>query len=211
MKNYQEMFNNGEEVVFDKPTIILASKSPRRTRMMQNSGLDFITLISSVDDTNFNYNYQHYNVSKKQNADYAKQMSILKLQPFVNKIKNGAVITSDTSAWCGGEILEKPITKEKCRLQHQYISGKTTYVYTSISVCFNGKIVSEVLECKVKIGKLSEGVIQRICNEDETLDAAGYRIEGEIGKYAKVEGDINVVIGLCVKTVKKLLNKVGFK
>ena len=210
-KALQEQFNKGEILTFEKPTIILASQSKYRKKMMEDAGVNFIILASDFDDSDINYDYDHTNVSRKQEAIYSKEMAIAKLQPFIGKIVNGVVVTSDTTVWCQGRILEKPITPEKCKEQHEFESGKTTYIYTSIAVHYNGKTESEVLICKVKIKKLPSEVIEKICQEEGSLNCAGFHSAGAIKPYVKfAKGAGNIVAGFHVPTMNKLLKRVGF-
>ncbi|MCL2570167.1 MAG: Maf family protein [Firmicutes bacterium] len=209
--NLQERFNNGEIIKFPEPTLILASASRYRGQIMEQAGYKITKIISTVDDTEINHDHPHENVNSRQETQYAKQMALAKLQPFIGKIKNGAVITVDSSAFCHGRILEKPLTKEKCREQHEFLSGKTNYAYVGYAVYYNGKILTKVKKSKVKIKNLPEEIIQTICNEDHTLNCAGYRTSGAIGPYVIIKPTHkNNVIGIDPKLVTKMLRKIGF-
>ena len=210
--DFQKQFDNGETIVFDKPTLILASASPRRAKHLQDAGIEFIKIISSVDDSQINYDHPHSGVSRRQWRKYVKQMALAKLGPFIGKIQNGAVVTADTTVYCKGHIIEKPITPEKCREQHEFLSGKTNYVYTAVAVHFNGKTVCRLMASKVKIKKLPNHLIDEICCEKETLDAAGYRSAGAIAPYVIIKSNAHRknVQGLDPKCVSKILRKLGF-
>jgi len=183
MKNLQERFNSGEIIEFEKPTVVLASASPRRSRLLTEHGVEHVVIVSTVDDTDINFEHPHEGVSKKQEIEYSKQMALAKLAPFVNKIKNGAVICADTSVFCAGKILEKLLTVEKCRAQHQFLSGKKNINYTAYAVYYNGVVLCRVMATKVKIKPLSAELIEQICKEPEILDCAGYRHQGLIAPY----------------------------
>ena len=198
-------------VEFEKPTIVLASKSPRRAQLLTDAGIRFVQMASEVDDNDLNYDHKHDGVSKKQEIEYAKAMAMAKLEPFVGKVKNGAVITADTSVFCKGRILEKPITRERCRTQHEFLSGKTNINYTSYAVYFNGRVLCRVMPTKVKVKKLSPEIIEAICNEPYALDAAGYYSRGKIGEHLIFNRkQWDNLTGFHIPFVTKMLLKIGF-
>jgi MAF protein len=205
---------DSKAIQFNTPTIVLASNSPRRERILRAAGIQFVKLQSGIDDSTFNFEFNHDDVSAKQVKQYVKQMALTKLKPFTGRVKNTAVITADTVVWCDNKILEKPMTVEKCTEQHEFISGKTNYVYTAVAVYNSNtdKTLCKVLISKVKIAKLSSQVIKQICAEPETLDASGYRSTGAIRPYIKIKNSEHAlnVEGISPKLVKKLLKQLGF-
>ena len=199
-------------IQFDKPTIILASASKLRAKNLEDAGIPFIIKVSSVDDSKLNDLYPHEGVSKRQDAKYTKEMALAKLQPFIGNVKNAAVITADTTCYCCGTILEKAITKDKCREHHKMLSGNVNYVYTAVAIYYNGKVVSDVMKTRVKVDVIPDDVIEQICEENDTLWAAGYRSAGKIRPYLNIKNTEHQrnVEGISPKFVKKLLKKVGY-
>jgi len=212
VKALQERFNRGEVLEFTPPTVILASASPRRVRYMREAGISFIQIISPVNDSDINFDHPHDKVRSFTARRYTRLMALAKISPFMGKIKNGAVVTADTTVFCKGKILEKPMTKEKCREQHEFLSGKTNTVYTAMAVYFNGQVLVRHMKSKVKIDKLPDEIIEQACNEPETLDAAGYRAAGCIGPYVHLKNDAHhkSVQGLNAQIIIKMLEKLGY-
>ena len=212
----QRRFNDGETITFDRPTVVLASASPRRARHMDAAGIKYVKIISPVDDTIINYQHKHDDLTRREARRYARAMAMAKLEPFIGRVVNGAVVTADTSAYCDGRILEKPLTREKCRENHEYLSGKRNTAYTSYAIYFHnghkGKTVTYVKGYTAKCAPIPPGVIEQICNEPEILDCAGYRIAGQIANYMKFRGSHahNNTKGLDTRVVQKLLKRVGF-
>jgi len=87
MENLQQRLNDDEVIEFETPTIVLASASPRRAKMLEKYGVRFVRILSSFDDIELNNQFPHEGVTKKQESHYAKSMALAKLQPFVDKIK----------------------------------------------------------------------------------------------------------------------------
>ena len=206
IEKLQEKFLKGESIEFDTPTIVLGSKSPRRARAFEEHGINFVKLLSDFDDGAINDEYAHENISKRQEKEYAKAMSKRKLEPFIGKVKNGAVIVADTTVLCCGRVLEKPVTAEKCREQHEFISGKTAHVYTAISIYFNGKVAHAIHIIKRKFKIIPSEVIEEICKEPETLDCAGFWPKSAVKPYINITKKMSddYIPPLVAKTVKKL-------
>ncbi|MCL2755811.1 MAG: Maf family protein [Firmicutes bacterium] len=208
----QKRFDDGEIIEFDEPTIVLASASPRRARHLEEEGIKFVKILSSVDDADLNYEHPHEGVSKKQEKEYAKKMALAKLEPFIGRIKNGAVIAADTTVLCKGRILEKPLTKEMCREQHELLSGRTNIVYTSIAIYYNGRTYVKTVAYKTKVKKIPSEVIDEICEDELSYGAAGYRSAGPIAPFLVIKNVArDGVAGLDPKVVVKMLRKLGFQ
>ncbi|MCL2848020.1 MAG: Maf family protein [Firmicutes bacterium] len=207
----QNRFNNGEIIEFSKPTIVLASASPRRARLLENTRLEFEIIVSTVDDTALNNKFPHEGIDSGWAMEYAKKMALAKLKPFVGKIKNGAVITADTIIWCDGRILEKPLTIDKCREQHEFLSGKININYTAYAIYYNGKVLSSVMPTTVKVENIPLEIIEVICLEPEILDCAGYRNQGQINAYLNFNREeADNLTGLYIPKVIEMLKKVRF-
>jgi len=199
------------DLIFDKPTIVLGSASPRRKEILEKHGIDFVQRVLPTNEDELNVTIKHEGVSKRFTKNYVNMLALEKQKPFRGITKNGAVITSDNVVWCGGRILEKPLTIERCREQQKFISGKTCYVFNSHAVYFNGKSAEKVKQTRVNFDKLPKELIETICNDPLSLDAAGFRIQSHIGPYSFYKYDeLDNILGLYVPTVKKLLEKVGF-
>jgi len=202
-----------EKIVFEKPTIVLGSGSPDRAKILIENSITFVKKLLPNNEDHLNATMKHHGVSKRFAKRYVKMLALEKQKPFIGNIENGAVITADTVVWCGGIILEKPLTKEKCRTQHEFISGKKNYALTAHAIYYNGRSASYVKASMVGVEKLPPAVIEEICTtEPETLNCAGYSTGGAIKNYVWWrKGTINNIRGLDVRVVKKLLKKVGFK
>ena len=207
-KDLQQRFNNGEIIAFDKPTVILASGSKARAKKFEEKGIAFIQIVSNFDDSDINFDFPHEGITKRQEKQYVKSMALAKLEPFIGKIKNGIIITADTTVLCGGRILEKPITPQKCREQHEWLRGKTALVYTGIAMHFNGKTICKTPKIKYKFKIIPDKIIEHISNnEPETLQRAGFCRSGAVGDYCEIKSKLKTGDDVLAYHVTKMLKK----
>jgi len=196
-----------QKIEFDKPTAVLASGSMQRAGKLKDAGIPFVQILSPVDDTDINYDFPHTNITKRQEKQYAKTMALAKLKPFIGNVKNGAVITADTTVLCNGRILEKPQSKQEARENQEFISGNNCYVYTAITIYYNGRTICKVLTFKVKIAPLPPHIIDKIVEEPEIFNNAGYWRGGALGPYATSKGKFATGDDAFVYTIAKMLKK----
>ena len=209
--DFQQRFDKGEVIEFENPTLVLASASPYRAPILENHGIWYIKILADTNEAKLQKAYKHKDIDLDYAKNYTASLALEKQKPFQNRIKNGAVITCDTVIWCNSQIIEKPLTKEKCREHHLLLSGKTNYAITAIAVTYNNKTLCGIKVSPNKVAKLPEKIIEEICNEPETLNTAGYRIGGVFGKYCNInKTDMQNVIGLDVPLLLSILKKLGF-
>jgi len=213
LRRYEELRQFLKDKSFDKPTIVLATASPYRARLLDDAGMPYVKILRPIDEDKINLEVKHEGVDKDFCRKYVEMLALEKQKPFREcPIENGAVITADTVVYCDGRILEKPMTVSKCREQHEFVSGKTSYFVTGYAVLYNGKSVSRVKETECKVSKIPPEIIEQVCAEELSLRVAGHRAdEGLMKGYCQMddEGRENW-IGLCTKTVKEMLKEVGF-
>ena len=207
----QQSFDLGASIKFAVPTLVLGSSSPRRARILDRAGIKYIKILGNVDEEQYHKKLRHDGVDLEYAKYFAETLAQSKQQPFTNRIINGAVVTADTIVFCKGRILGKPHTKEKCREQHRFISDSTMFAVTAIAVTYKGKTLAETRASKIQIAHLPDEVIEKICNEPETLECAGYRSNGAISKYIKIDdADQQNNAGFDVPTLLSIIEKLGF-
>jgi len=192
--------------------IVLATGSPYRAQILDAAGIPYVKILRPIDEDKLNTEIRHDGVSKHFCKQYVKMLALEKNRPFIaDPIKDGAVITADTVVWCDGRILEKPITKEKCREQHNFVRNKKTYFITGYCVSYNGKVAQYVKSSTVIVGNVPPVIIDKICENPISLKIGGFQAEGEMKPYCKMKPkDRENWIGLCTVVLRKLLKKVGY-
>lgn len=208
----------------EKGRLILASGSPWRAECLRRAGIRFEKIVLPTDEAELQKKFKHKGVTLGQAQEYCETLARAKQEPYRrvrreknivsagDMFENDCVVTADGVAYCDGVILEKALTPEKCIEQHRFISGKTNYALTAVCVSYMGKTVTDTMISPNTVATLPLGVIERISTEPETLQAAGYRLQGLIGEYCTIDPrDRDNINGLCAEHLKRVLEMVGYK
>lgn len=203
-----EAIKHNEKIVFENETIILASKSLSRQRIMKQAGVDFVVLPSIVDEDKIKARFSVINtVDLAEN--YVKVLAYEKAKALEYYVENGIILAADTIAFCDNEKLEKPVDKEDAIRILNKISDSKHLAITGVCIIKNGAIDNFCEKSFVEIDKFSEEKIEELINNPNTyLYAGGYCIDDNIEGYSHVlPKDIDNVMGLPLNTVLAKLNE----
>lgn len=172
--------------------IYLASKSPRRKKLLKQLNIKFKTI-----DLHF-----HERIIDGENPVYlVKRLSIEKLNTALLKIKRGIIITADTIVVLDNQILGKPKNKLDAKRILKKLSGKTHIVYTGFTIynSTNNKVITDYEKTFVTFRKLSDIEIEDYIASGSPMDKAGaYGIQDDFGAVfvEKINGCYYNVVGL---------------
>ena len=172
--------------------IFLASKSPRRRKLLKQLGLKFKSFSVEMDEIIRPY---------EKPSGTVLRLSIEKLNLAKEKIKNGIIITADTIVVLNKKVLGKPVNKKDAFRILKMLSDKTHIVYTGYSIfnSINKKTISEYEKTKVTFRKLTDLEILEYIEEGSPMDKAGaYGIQDDFGAVfiKKIDGCYYNVVGL---------------
>lgn len=172
--------------------IYLASKSPRRRKLLKQLNLKFKSFSVDMDEK----------IHKNESPNKAVlRLSKEKLGLAKLKVKNGIIITADTIVVLDKTILGKPINKKDAFRILKLLSGNTHIVYTGYSIFnySNGKTISEFEKTEVTFRDLTDDEIKEYINGGSPMDKAGaYGIQDDFGAVfiKKINGCYYNVVGL---------------
>ncbi len=148
------------------PRLILASKSPRRSYLLDQAGLTFTVIPSSFDENS---------VSLSKPETYVKVLAEAKADDVAKSYPESWVIGADTIVVIDGIILGKPDSREQARTMLKRLSGKTHQVYTGYCICCRAKerIFSNTVKTDVLFKNLADNEIEWYINTSEPFDNAG--------------------------------------
>lgn len=173
-------------------TIYLASKSPRRRKLLKQLNLKFKSFSVDIDES------LH---KKEKPSDAVIRLSKEKLESAKNIIDSGIIITADTIVVLGKKIIGKPVDEKDAFRILKLLSGKTHIVYTGYSVynSYNGKTITEYEKTKVTFRILTIDEINEYIKGGSPMDKAGaYGIQDDFGAVfiKKIDGCYYNVVGL---------------
>jgi septum formation protein len=185
-------------------SLILASSSPRRRYLLEQAGLQFSVIPSTVDESSF---------PASTPEDYVRSLAEAKARQISESYPESWVIGADTLVLIDGNILGKPDSPARARQMLETLSGKTHRVLTGFCVCCkcNGGNFLETVESKVLFKALSDGEIDWYIRTGEPFDkAGGYAVQG-LGSFfvKRIEGSYTNVVGLPICEVMEYLLSEG--
>ncbi|HEX7492972.1 MAG TPA: Maf family nucleotide pyrophosphatase [Bacteroidales bacterium] len=182
--------------------IILASRSPRRKKLLSDLGLKFDVVVREYIETF---------PEGLNGEEIARYIAYEKAVSFRNEISdNEIVIAADTIVWCNNRVLGKPVDFEDAIHILKEISGNTHEVITGVTIFSLSREVTFSESTKVTFEALSEEEICYYVDEFKPYDKAGaYGIQEWIGLIAcnHIEGSYFNVVGLPVQRLYKELQR----
>ena len=184
--------------------LILASKSPRRSCLLAQAGLEFDVIPSEIDESS---------VPMDHPDQYVRALSQTKAEDVCARFPDRWVIGADTIVQINGRILGKPADNATARTMLEQLSGQTHQVFTGYTIaCFaRCKKFTDVVSTDVTFKKLTRDEIEWYISTQEPFDKAGaYAIQG-LGTFLvkRINGSYTNVVGLPVCEVIEHLIKAG--
>jgi septum formation protein len=186
------------------PLLILASRSPRRRYLLEQAGLSFSVVPSSIDETS---------IPVSSPEIYARLLAEAKADNVSEKYPEKWVIGADTIVLKDQNILGKPGSIAEARTMLKQLSGQIHQVFTGYSICckVKNRIFSETIQTDVFFKNLTDPEIEWYIHTGEPFDKAGaYAIQG-LGTFLvkSINGSYTNVVGLPVCEVIEFLIKEG--
>lgn len=180
--------------------LVLASKSPRRSEILKNAGIDFTVRVADADET----------IPDGTKPCDAVVFLAARKAMAVPREKDEVVLGADTIVVLDDMILGKPKDKEDAFNMIKNLSGRVHSVFTGVCAIGDGISLTFAEETRVEFYPLSDDEINEYISTDEPYDKAGaYGIQGLASKFIRgIEGDYFNVVGLPVSSVyKKIIKK----
>jgi len=184
--------------------IYLASKSPRRRKLLKQMNLKFKSFSVEIDET------IHPNETP---VHCVKRLAEEKLAKAKSRVKNGIIITADTIVVLKGKVIGKPKSKREAKKFLMKLSGNVHTVYTGFSV-YNSQrniTITDYEKTLVEFRKLSKDEIDDYIAGGSPMDKAGaYGIQDDFGAVfiKRINGCYYNVVGLPLTKVYLTLRKV---
>lgn len=185
--------------------IYLASKSPRRKKLLELINIKFSTFYVDVEEELLDGEHP---------VETVKRLALHKLEAAKHKVNNGIIITADTIVVLEHHVLGKPVDEEDAVRILKLLSGKTHIVYTGFAV-HNTETNSTIVnyeKTRVKFRDLDDDEIREYVKSGSPLDKAGaYGIQDDFGAVfvEKITGCYYNVVGLPLTKLYSTLKHSG--
>ena len=184
--------------------IYLASKSPRRRKLLKQINLNF---------KSFKFDMEEKIIPGEKPSVSVKRLSNEKLEIARQKVKYGIIITADTIVVLKGKIIGKPKDKKQAKNFLKKLSGNVHDVYTGFSIynSENKLLITDYEKTSVEFRKLTANEIDEYIKSGSPMDKAGaYGIQDDFGAVfiKKINGCYYNVVGLPLTKVYQTLMKI---
>jgi septum formation protein len=187
-----------------KPSLILASASPRRRQLLEEAGYLF-----EVDPSDLAEPDPQPGTPP---AEYAAHLAWRKAVTVARRRRSGLILAADTVCAVDGEILNKPIDRDDAERMIRLQEGHDTEVITGL--CHHRT------ECEEWIGAIEISLVRfkPLSDTERTLYLDSGRWEGKSGAYgvqdrdpfvSVVQGSFSNVVGLPMERLASLLESCG--
>ncbi len=181
--------------------LILASRSPRRRKLLAQLGLDFEVHPSDLDETAMNHRLPEQLV---------EQLALEKARAVATRFPEALTLGADTTVVLDGDVLNKPADEAEARAMLRRLSGRTHTVYTGVALVHpaSRREVVDYEATQVTFAPLTDAEIDAYVATGSPLDKAGaYGIQDDYGAVfiRRIEGDYYNVVGLPLHRLYRML------
>ncbi len=178
--------------------LILASKSPFRSALLKNAGIEFSTASAEIDERAVEAPLYETGATPE---DVAQVLAEAKAVDVSEKNPGAVVIGCDQTLSLGDEIFHKPADMEAARRQLLKFSGKTHQLNSAVVLVKDGETVwRHVSIARMTMRDLDPGFVGRYLGRvgDAALSSVGaYQVEGPgIQLFDRIDGDYFTIVGL---------------
>ena len=194
-----------------RPTLVLASASPRRLRLLAQVGVEPDALRPAEIDESARRG--------EMPRAYASRLAPAKAEAARDQIANDKdiasayVLAADTVVAVGRRILMKPSNIEEAAGCLELLSGRAHRVLTAVCLITpDDRVRHKVVDTRVRFKHLGREEIEAyLASREWRGKAGGYAIQGLAGSFVqKIVGSYTSVVGLPLTEVVALLVAEGF-
>jgi septum formation protein len=187
--------------------LFLASSSPRRQRLLQQAGISFELLLSSVDEEKLTAEFQGSIAELGQYLATAKALEAR--AELVKREKWGRILAADTTVLLDGRSLAKPRDNAEAASMLRELRGRVHTVATGVALAeVDGCLRAATSTTLVQMRDFSDTEIERYVATGDPLDKAGaYSIQHpDFEPVQAISGCRLGVVGLPICIVWALLH-----
>lgn len=171
--------------------LVLGSGSPRRVRLLKETGVSFEQFVTNIDETK---------LPDEHPFECAVRLAVSKAEAASKTFDRGAVVIGgDTVVVLRDQMLDKPSDEDDAFATLRALAGHEHTVGTALALAIEGKAVaSGIAKTQVRFNQVTDEQIRNYVEAGEPMDKAGaYGIQG-MGAFLvdSISGELDTVIGL---------------
>jgi len=191
-------------------TLILASGSAVRRRLLEAAGVDFEVMKPNVDEDAAKLSLRASGLSLRDQADALAELKALS----VSSKRGGFVIGGDQMLAIDGEAMDKAVDEADARAHLLKLRGRTHELFTATVVARGGAAIwRRVDTLRLTMRAFSDEFLDNYiarAGEKTLLSVGAYQLEGLGGQlFERVEGDFFAVLGLPLLPLLAFLREHG--
>ena len=190
------------------PTLVLASQSASRRRLLESAGLKPTIMVSNVDEeTDF------FNAMTPE--DMVIALAITKAHTVREQVNYPAIIIGcDSTFEFEGQSLGKPGTASVAKERAQRVRGKSGYLHTGHCVIDTEqeREISDRITTKVTFTDMTDVEIDDYIESGEPLHVAGgFTLDGFSSPFIpSIVGDYTNVVGISMPFLRSAMAQLGY-
>jgi len=190
------------------PTVVLASQSSSRRRLLESAGLKPKIMVSHVDEETPFFN-------SLSPSDMVIALAITKAHTIRDQIDFPAIIIGcDSTFEFQGESLGKPGEPAIAKERASRVRGNSGYLHTGHCVIDTARNIeiSDRVTTKVTFSDMTDDEIDDYVASGEPLHVAGgFTLDGFSSPFIpSIEGDYTNVVGISMPFLRKAMNQLGY-
>jgi len=191
------------------PTLVLASASPARKRLLTDAGITPVIRVSDVDERGIENSMPHATPAELC-LELARAKARAVAAEFATDLDT-IVIGCDSVLDIDGVAFGKPEDAAIAKSRWQQMSGRSGILRTGHWVIRGTEQVGEVASTTVMHGVMTEAEIDAYIATGEPLQVAGgFTLDGLGAPFVeRIDGDPSNVIGLSLPLLRALLTRLG--
>jgi len=203
-------------VLTERPSVYLASKSPRRQELLQQIGVEFDEL-SLREAPGRRRDIVEVPRKDEPPLEYVKRIARTKASVGWHRMGRRElppkpVLSADTEVVVDGAVLGKPQDAAGAVVMLTSLSGRTHEVISAVAIRWQTQLALAVSTSNVSMRALTHDEIERYVASGEPFDKAGaYAVQGKAATFIqRLEGSYSGVMGLPLFETAELLGHIGF-
>ena len=191
-------------------SIILASKSEVRKKILDENNIKCAVEPSNLDEDEVKKSLINQGATPEL---VSKNLAELKANRVSQKRNGEIVLGADSVIDLNGKLISKPTNRTEAMSILTSLNGKSHFLISSVCISLDGKMIWNYTEkAEMKMKNFTKKELQEYLSKISDKDLYSYnvyQVEGEGKKlFSEIKGDIDTIMGLPIKNIKKYLENI---